>query len=161
MPIYDGVTTRKQRDAIYWMCMNPYATVPAIGEKAGISYNSLPDMLYRACKLTTRADFFMAKGYINLPDKMPYSHMKPVRQVLDVWHSNPLASMRDVAYHTGYSYSGVGMLIMRTYEYFGFTGDNVDAAQFYRLGFYEHMGWFDVARLQRDAQEQFPLVEVA
>ncbi len=161
MPLYDGVTTRKQRDAIYWLCMKPYATVPAIGEKAGISYNSLPDMLNRACKITTRGEFFLEKGYIEMPNQMPYSHKASVRKCLNLWQSNPLASMREVAYHTGYSYKGVGIHIIKTYKYFGFTGDNVDAMQFYRLAFYEHMGWFDVARLQHDAQEQFPLVEVA
>ena len=161
-----------QREVMYNLYMSPLENNKYIYERAfsveDTMYKGLHNVIARNTGMddfvVSRMTLFTELGYIT-PTPL-YSEYEPLRKLTQALSQRDylFANHATLARVTGYAKNYVNTLIRRLYDYHGMPVDYNDdtSTQYRRLQFYAHVGWFDVARLQRDAQVQYAelIVEV-
>ena len=153
-PLFPRGITLAKRDVLYHLYMNPFASRRDIVELAGCNLSMYDYSVRTVFGTTSRIAIFTTLGYINIG----YVTKKQWGSQFDIvsdWKSHPGDSLKTVADRLGISESAINSAVHRMYERNGYDQMPLARSNFKQLAFYWWMHWFDVPRLQSDAQQQY------
>ena len=153
-PLFPRGITLAKRDVLYHLYMNPFASRRDIVELAGCNLSMYDYSVRTVFGTTSRIAIFTTLGYINIG----YVTKKQWGSQFDIvsdWKAHPGDSLKTVADRLGVSESAINSAVHRMYERNGYDQMPLARSNFKQLAFYWWMHWFDVPRLQSDAQQQY------
>ena len=154
--LFPATVTEDRLKILYQLYLNPLGSISDIAAAAHCNRALYRYALNNCQGHTSRAVWFNSLGYINIPrlGRLKTSH-KRLYKIISDWKQYPGATYKEIADRTGLTPGTVLEYRKQLYTHFGYKASNYNSMAYPQLGFYWYMGWFDLPRLQDDAQKAY------
>ena len=154
--LFPATVTEDRLKILYQLYLNPLGSISDIAAAAHCNRALYRYALNNCQGHTSRAVWFNSLGYINIPrlGRLKTSHTRLYKIISD-WKQYPGATYKEIADRTGLTPATVLEYRKQLYTHFGYKASDYNSMAYPQLGFYWYMGWFDLPRLQDDAQKAY------
>lgn len=153
--LFPATATESQVRILYELYKNPLGSRRSITNAAHCAIDTYAQTLQRCQGHISRELWFDSLGYIKITLRGTFrSSNKRLDKILRDWREHPGTTYNETADRLGLTPTSVIEYQKQIYKILGYKATKFSRA-YGRLGLYWYMGWFDLPRLQEDAQKAY------